>query len=54
MHVPGTGQLISAPARLREYRPDVVVVLNPAYVAEISAMFSGMGVSADVIGDCAA
>ncbi len=54
MHVPGTGQLISAPARLREYRPDMVVALNPAYVAEISAMLSGMSVSAEVIDDCAA
>ena len=54
MHVPGTGQLISAPARLREYRPEAVVALNPAYVAEISAMLSGMRVSAEVIDDCAA
>ncbi len=54
MHVPGTGQLICPPARLREYRPDVVVVLNPAYVEEISATLSNMDVSADVISDCAA
>ena len=54
MHVPGTGQLILAPAQLRDYRPDVVVVLNPAYVGEISAMLAGMSVRAEVISDCQA
>lgn len=33
--LPGTGQRIVAPAFLREYRPDNVVVMNPVYVREI-------------------
>jgi SAM-dependent methyltransferase len=33
--LPGTGQRIVAPAFLREYRPDNVVIMNPVYVREI-------------------
>jgi len=35
-HVTGTGQRIIAPADLRQYRPDVVLVMNPEYRDEIS------------------
>jgi len=33
--LPGTGQKIVAPAFLREYRPDNVVIMNPVYLREI-------------------
>jgi methyltransferase family protein/C-methyltransferase-like protein len=33
--LPGTGQRIVAPAFLREYRPDNVVIMNPVYLHEI-------------------
>jgi SAM-dependent methyltransferase len=33
--LPGTGQKIVAPAFLREYRPDNVVIMNPVYVREV-------------------
>jgi hypothetical protein len=33
--LPGTGQRIVAPAFLREYRPDNVVIMNPVYLGEI-------------------
>jgi Methyltransferase domain/C-methyltransferase C-terminal domain len=33
--LPGTGQRIVAPAFLREYRPDNVVIMNPMYVREV-------------------
>ena len=34
---------------LKQYRPDIVVTLNPAYVAEISATLSSLGVNARVV-----
>jgi SAM-dependent methyltransferase len=34
-YLPGTGQRIVAPAFLREYRPDNVVIMNPVYVREV-------------------
>jgi SAM-dependent methyltransferase len=33
--LPGTGQEIVAPAFLREYRPDNVVIMNPVYLREV-------------------
>jgi SAM-dependent methyltransferase len=33
--LPGTGQRIVAPAFLREYRPDNVVIMNPVYLREV-------------------
>jgi SAM-dependent methyltransferase len=33
--LPGTGQRIVAPAFLREYRPDNVVIMNPIYLREV-------------------
>jgi Methyltransferase domain/C-methyltransferase C-terminal domain len=33
--LPGTGQRIVAPAFLREYRPDNVVIMNPVYLHEV-------------------
>lgn len=33
--LPGTGQRIVAPAFLREYRPDNVIIMNPVYLREI-------------------
>ena len=34
-YLPGTGQRIVAPAFLREYRPDNVVIMNPVYRDEV-------------------
>lgn len=39
----GAGQEIVGPDFLREYRPDVVIVMNPIYMNEIRAVFEGMG-----------
>lgn len=47
-YVAGTGQLIAAPATLREHRPDAVWVVNPTYRDEISGMLTDLGVRADV------
>ena len=38
---PGTGQRIVAPAFLRDYRPDNVVIMNPIYRDEIGRELAG-------------
>ncbi len=48
MFVAGTGARIVPPEFLREYRPDVVVVLNPSYQAEIRARLDELGISAEL------
>jgi hypothetical protein len=45
----GTGQEIVAPEFLRTYRPDLVIVMNPIYVPEISAELARLGVSAEIL-----
>ena len=40
----GTGHEIVAPARVAEDRPDVVIVMNPVYRAEIAAALTSLGV----------
>jgi hypothetical protein len=50
MYSAGTGHPIVAPESLREYRPDVVVVMNPVYVDEIVSQLSELGLaSTDVV-----
>ena len=46
--MPGGGQLIVAPEFLRDYRPDVVIVMNSIYCREISEALSELGVAAEV------
>jgi hypothetical protein len=48
-HVAGTGQPVLSPERLRSRRPEVVLVMNPIYRAEIRQMLLGLGVAADVV-----
>jgi len=47
--IPGVGMEIVPPDALRAFRPDEVVVMNPIYRAEITAMLNEMGVAARVI-----
>ena len=44
----GTGQEIVAPEFLREYRPDMVIVMNSIYCAEIRRELDRMGVEAEL------
>jgi len=44
-----TGIEIVEPFKLRDYRPDVVVVMNPLYREEISAELATLGVAAELI-----
>ncbi len=44
--MPGTGQRIVPPEFLREYRPDLVVAMNPIYQEEIEDQLAQLGVEA--------
>jgi hypothetical protein len=44
----GTGQEIVAPAFLKEYRPDVVIIMNPVYREEITEDLMAMGLSPEL------
>jgi hypothetical protein len=45
----GTGQEIVAPEFLRTYQPDLVIVMNPIYIPEISAELARLGVTAEIL-----
>lgn len=49
MFMAGTGQLIVAPEFLKEYQPDVVIVMNPIYVDEIRRDLDAMDIDADLV-----
>jgi SAM-dependent methyltransferase len=48
-YLPGTAQEIISPERLADRRPDVVVVMNPEYVAEIRSMIESMGLGCELV-----
>lgn len=43
-HVPGTGHAVLAPDDLRALSPDLVVMMNPNYEAEVGATLADLGV----------
>jgi len=45
----GTGQKIVSPDFLRQYRPDVVVVMNAIYCDEIQTDLNGMGLNPELV-----
>lgn len=45
----GTGQEIVLPQFLKEYRPDLIIVMNPIYIPEISADLKTLGVNAELL-----
>jgi hypothetical protein len=49
MFMPGTGHEIIAPEQLRQIQPSIVVVMNPAYAAEIEGDLARLEVSANVL-----
>jgi SAM-dependent methyltransferase len=49
MYLAGTGHRIVAPEYLADYRPDVVIVMNPIYCDEIAQQLREMGVSAELV-----
>ncbi len=49
MHLAGTGHRIVAPAFLQEYKPDLVIVMNPVYTDEIRGELSAMRLEPEVM-----
>jgi hypothetical protein len=49
MHVAGTGQTIVPPEYLRDYPPDVVIVMNSVYEHEITQTVKDLGLQAELI-----
>jgi SAM-dependent methyltransferase len=49
MYIAGTGQKIEAPEFLRQYRPDVIIIMNPVYYQEIVSTLSDLEVAAELI-----
>lgn len=47
--VPGTGQQVIAPNFLKEYRPQIVVIMNPIYHAEIQQVIKDLDINAELI-----
>lgn len=47
-YVAGTGQMIVPPQRLVEYRPDIILVMNPIYLEEIRQQVKSMNLSAEL------
>lgn len=48
-YLPGTGHRVVGPAELIECKPDVILVMNPAYLEEIRNQVQGLGLGAKVI-----
>ncbi len=48
-YIAGTGQKIVAPAFLTDYRPDVVIVMNPVYLNEIEGMVASLGLTCEFL-----
>jgi SAM-dependent methyltransferase len=47
--MPGTGHPVVAPKALLDQPPDLVIVMNPIYVAEIGSTLKEMGLSPEVV-----
>jgi hypothetical protein len=47
--IPGTGQQIVSPGFLKEYRPDAVILMNPAYEAEVRKELAQMRLNVQVL-----
>jgi SAM-dependent methyltransferase len=48
-YLPGVGSVISTPAKLIDYKPDIIIVMNPIYLDEISADLRKMNIDAELI-----
>ncbi len=47
--MPGCGQPIVAPAMLRQYRPDIVIAMNPIYREEIGRDLAALGLQSQLL-----
>jgi SAM-dependent methyltransferase len=48
-YIPGTGQKIVSPEFLRDYQPDIVIVMNPIYKDEIHQLAQKLGFTAELM-----
>jgi hypothetical protein len=48
-YMPGAGQKIMAPEFLKDYKPDVIIVMNPIYLDEIQKDLKRLGVKARLV-----
>ena len=49
LHVPGTGQRVVSVEFLKDYQPDVLLIMNANYRDEIAHQVSGLGLSPELI-----
>lgn len=49
MFVAGTAQQIVPPVFLQDYRPDIILIMNPLYRDEISMLASNMNLTAELV-----
>lgn len=49
-YMPGIGKQYVGPEFLKEYRPDVVIIMNSVYINEIGKMLGEMGLEPELIG----
>jgi len=47
--IPGVGKQIVSPEFIRNFKPDIVIVMNPIYCEEIGQMLEKMGLSPELI-----
>ncbi|MBW4542134.1 MAG: methyltransferase domain-containing protein [Myxacorys chilensis ATA2-1-KO14] len=48
-YVAGTGQQIVSPEFLKDYQPDIVILMNPNYLSEIQAQIADLGLAPDFL-----
>src|SRR5262249_6680386 len=45
LYIPGSGQQVISPDSLKDYQPDVILIMNPNYYQEISTQLNSMGLA---------
>ena len=48
-YMAGTGQKIVSPEFLKDYRPDIVIVMNPIYSEEITKQLKSMRLEPEIL-----
>ena len=48
-YLPGTGHVVSAPEALNDTPVDLIIVMNPVYLREISSDLAEMGLSPELV-----
>jgi C-methyltransferase C-terminal domain/Methyltransferase domain len=49
LYIPGTGQRVVGPEFLKQFRPDVLLIVNPNYSAEISGQVRALGIAPELL-----